>query len=341
MAVEQFKALLELGHDVILLAGSESGVAVHETRHLSWVYRRSLAGLLCIRRELKRTLEVHQSDLLILHQPLTGYIVQSVFPEIAARYFFHSSWVDEATSLGRNYGVILRRYLEHRTLRRAQKVFVTSEFTHEVLTNHEPQIAQNARVVPLGVKSPPFVVDEAAGARLRDRYGIPHDNKIISVFRRLVPRTGVSLLPEVLSRCPDVTALVGGRGELEASLKRQVDDLGITSRIIFLGYVKDTEKIEILQGSDASLVPSLELEGFGLATLEALACGCPVVVTPIGNNPVLVNACNGGTIAADTTPAALGAALIDCLSKNWDKSDISKKAVAQYNWRVHAERLLE
>ncbi len=79
-----------------------------------------------------------------------------------------------------------------------------------------------------------------------------------------------------------------GRGPLEHELRAQATASGLGERILFTGFVPDDDLPKIYAAADFSIVPSEALEGFGLTTLESLACGTPVLVTPVGGLPETV-----------------------------------------------------
>jgi glycosyltransferase involved in cell wall biosynthesis len=80
-----------------------------------------------------------------------------------------------------------------------------------------------------------------------------------------------------------------------ATIKNQVDALGIADRVIFTGYLPDDELVVLLNRAHALALPSL-MEGFGLPALEAAACGCPVIATTASPLPELLG--EGGVYVA-------------------------------------------
>jgi glycosyltransferase involved in cell wall biosynthesis len=82
--------------------------------------------------------------------------------------------------------------------------------------------------------------------------------------------------------------LIGGRGFLESNLKAQVESSGLNDTVRFLGYVSDEELLQVYQASDFFVLPTRELEGFGLVILEAMASGTPVLGTPVGGIPEVI-----------------------------------------------------
>ncbi len=87
---------------------------------------------------------------------------------------------------------------------------------------------------------------------------------LITAFRILIDRT------------PDVSLFIVGSGEEENHLKRLTHQLGLDKNIIFTGKVSDEEKIDLLQKAWVMVNPSF-MEGWGITTIEANACGTPVI----------------------------------------------------------------
>jgi N-acetyl-alpha-D-glucosaminyl L-malate synthase BshA len=94
----------------------------------------------------------------------------------------------------------------------------------------------------------------------------------------------VRILAEVRHTVPALLILVGD-GPERSRVESLVRELGLTGVVCFLG--KQLNFLEVLQNSDVFLLPS-ETESFGLAALEALACGVPVVASRVGGVPEVV-----------------------------------------------------
>jgi len=78
--------------------------------------------------------------------------------------------------------------------------------------------------------------------------------------------------------------IAGKRGWLYNAIFERVQQLGLTERVIFPGYVADHDKPALLSGALVYVFPSL-YEGFGLPVLEAMACGTPVLTSNISSLP--------------------------------------------------------
>jgi len=79
--------------------------------------------------------------------------------------------------------------------------------------------------------------------------------------------------------------LVVGDGPDRAAVERQASDYGLNDEVVFLGEQDDP--IALLSISDLFLLPSFQ-ESFGLAALEAMACGVPVVASKVGGLPEII-----------------------------------------------------
>ena len=111
--------------------------------------------------------------------------------------------------------------------------------------------------------------------------------------RRLSPRMGHEMLLRAFARLaperPDAHLYVAGDGPLREPLERTAAELGVEERVTFLGYVPDADLPSAYATADCFVLPTRKLEGFGLATLEALASGTPVVATPVGGTTELLD----------------------------------------------------
>ena len=97
------------------------------------------------------------------------------------------------------------------------------------------------------------------------------------------------------------------------------------------GYVSDDARRALYTQARAVVVPSLD-EGFGLPALEAMACGVPVVVSPVGALPEVVG--DAGLYAAPDAPAAWAEALEACLD-DARADDLARRGVARaeaFSW---------
>lgn len=109
------------------------------------------------------------------------------------------------------------------------------------------------------------------------RFGLPTDRPIIIHVNRLSEEKRINVLLDAVPKLekPAHIALVG-TGPMEAELREQVEHLHIADRVSFLGFVPDDDLLELRRSSAIFTIPS-EADLQSLATLEAMACGLPVV----------------------------------------------------------------
>ena len=117
-------------------------------------------------------------------------------------------------------------------------------------------------------------------------------------------------MSHVVKQFPDVLLLIGGKGYLENSLRMQVRELRLESNVKFLGFVPEEKLPKYYQAANLFVLPTMTLEGFGLVTIEALSCGTPVIVTPVGANPEVLEPLGQEFLCQDTTSEALAERIV-------------------------------
>jgi L-malate glycosyltransferase len=123
-------------------------------------------------------------------------------------------------------------------------------------------------------------------------------------------------------RQPCHLVLVGDGPDRQAA-EAQVRNAGLESRVAFLGEREDF--VNVLAACDVFLLPS-ELESFGLAALEALSCGVPVVASNIGGIPELVEDGQTGLLAPLGDVAAMSGHVLTLLTDSNRWSGFSTRA---------------
>jgi len=188
-----------------------------------------------------------------------------------------------------------------RFLDRVDAIVVSSANSSRMplLTGHQPQV----HVLPFGFDLAPYL---AAGATRRPRNRVP----VVAFLGRLVGYKGLEVLLHAAAGVPAEFHILGD-GRERARLQALAADLGLSPRIHFLGHVPDAELPGRLAAADMFVLPSVSpAEAFGVAQVEAMAAGLPVVNTALstGTDWVSTHGLTGLTVTPGN-PLALAAAL--------------------------------
>jgi glycosyltransferase involved in cell wall biosynthesis len=164
-------------------------------------------------------------------------------------------------------------------------------------------------VIPNCVDITRFQPSAARRDAARQALGLPADALVLGSVARLSPQKRpealVRLLHALRPRFPRLYLVLAGSGPLEAAVRRLAGELGVSGRVVFAGFRADVETL--LPAFDVHLLLS-QREGFGIATIEAMACGVPAVATDIpGNADVLRESPGGLLVPLDDDAAALTA----------------------------------
>ena len=125
----------------------------------------------------------------------------------------------------------------------------------------------------------------------------------------------IEAMATLVCQVPDVLLLIGGSGSQRAALEALVRALGLDKHVTFLGFVPEGDLPRYYQAADVFVLPTRELEGFGLVTAEALACGTPVLGTPVGATPELLEPLDAGLVFRDATAEAMAEDLAVLLTR--------------------------
>ncbi|HEY7519308.1 MAG TPA: glycosyltransferase family 4 protein [Methylomirabilota bacterium] len=260
-------------------------------------------------------------DVLHVHQPLAGF---GVLGSAGARgiptlYTFLSPAPSEYRSrrgmtalhrrgVGGTAAVAALWLLEWSCLRRATLVHVLSDFSARQL--RALYGVGGARIVKIagGADTARFrPADDRAAARAA--LGLRPQATLLLTVRNLEARMGLDRLLEAMARLryfhPNAHLVVAGIGSRADELRAQASRLGIDDRVDFVGFIDDSRLAAYYQAADAFVLPTRELEGFGLVTVEALACGTPVLGTPVGATPELLTPLDPSLLFRDASVAGI------------------------------------
>ncbi|MEM1108218.1 MAG: glycosyltransferase family 4 protein [Planctomycetota bacterium] len=236
------------------------------------------------------------------------------------------------------------RWFRSYTLKNADFVIGRSEEAVEVLRNHGYR--GEAASVPNAVDAELFKPMDRQ--RCRSAFGFSDQQFVVGYAGRLVEEKGLLNLLEAIKQSPAHTRLVlAGSGPLEPQLRQRVDDLGLDSRVEFLGAMPFDRLPELFNAIDVLALPSLTTarwkEQFGRVLIEAHACGTPVIGSDSGAIPEVVG--KGGLVVPEANSDALANA-VSCLASDPEAArqmgHVGRQCVDQnYSWERVAQRMVD
>lgn len=209
-----------------------------------------------------------------------------------------SAWGSDVVQRDRRKAWLYPRLLAH-----ADRVTATSAFLAGVVASYLP-IPRPIDVIPFGVDTARFMPADSAAA------------PVIGTLRHLEPIYGLDVLldalPAIAAQVPDVTLEIGGAGSQQAALREQAARRGVEGRVRWLGRVPHAEVADRLRGWRLFVNPS-RAESFGVAAIEAQACGLPVVASRVGGLPDVIDDGVSGLLVPPGDASALAAAIVALL----------------------------
>jgi glycosyltransferase involved in cell wall biosynthesis len=192
-------------------------------------------------------------------------------------------------------------WAEYRVLRDAAAVIFTCE--EERLQARKSFWLYRARenVSPLGVEASP--ISPNAKSEFLSRYPQLQNTRNFLFLGRLHPKKGCDILLDAFARLSSresTSLIMAGPDQIgwETDLRKQVERLNLTSRVIFTGMLQGVMKQGAFASADAFVLPSHQ-ENFGISVVEALAAGLPVLISNRVNIWREIDADRAGYIESD------------------------------------------
>jgi Glycosyltransferase len=121
----------------------------------------------------------------------------------------------------------------------------------------------------------------------------------------------IQAMPTILAKAPDVKLWLCGNGRTD-HLEKMCEDLGVSESVKIFGWIDGKDKIDKIVNADLLALPSYH-EGLPVAIIEAMAAGLPVVSTPVGGIPELIENGKNGFLVPPGDKEALANAILDIL----------------------------
>ena len=297
-------ALVARGHAVSVVSQQRVERSLLPTRaEVCWLPQEGQLGYFSNALALRRHLSLWRPDLLNVHYA-SGYGTTGALSGF--RPTLLSVWGSDVYDFPHESAV--KGWLVRKVLRRATAVASTSRAMAEQVRRLTPE-RRNIAITPFGVDLARFPVRPSSGGPLS-----------IGIVKSLAPKYGVDLLlrafaglcadAEVRAAQPACRLLIVGDGPQRGELLQLAAQLSVGERTQFVGAVAHNEVPHWLHQFDIYAAPSrLDSESFGVAVIEAGACGLPVVVSDVGGLPEVVVAGETGLVVPRNDVPALQAAL--------------------------------
>ena len=315
------------------------------------------------RRTFRSLEESFSFDIINFHQPFSAIGVLSLTGRRRVPYVYtcHSLSFEEYVSRTSSPGnpikwihhrlqVSARKSIEQRVLKKSDSIVTLSEYTREKLEREYGLNPSKVNVIPGGVDLERFrpATDKA---QIRVQLGFPQDKFFLLTVRNLVPRMGlenlISAFKIVQHGQKDIFLVVGGEGPLDTPLREQARRCGVSDSVRFAGYIPDQDLSSYYQMADLFILPTTELEGFGLVTVEALASGLPVLGTPVGGTREILTRLGTDYLFEDSSPQSMARGILKALN-GWAANQAAYKNISEtcrkvaedhYSWNNHVSKL--
>lgn len=244
-------------------------------------------------------------------------------------------WLDGAIAL-------VMRWTERKALRRTRRILTISQYYAGQLPRWHGRRLAPVSVISGGVNTGQFQ-PAADRSRLRQQWGVGEGEFLFLAVRRLEARMGLLTLLEgfaaVAPAFPHARLWLAGKGPQQQELQARIAAAGLRERARLLGFVSEGDLPGLYGAADCALMPSLDLEGFGLATAESLACGTPVLGSRAGATPELLAPLSDSLLFAPASAGALAERLRAVLSgalRLPERAACASYARQRFNWDVPA-----
>ena len=256
-----------------------------------------------------------------------------------------------ATEYGRNWGLHddTQRYIssiEWTLAYESWNVIVNSEYMKNEVEYIFKLPNDKIRVIFNGIDLNKFKGYEK-NIEFRRKYAVDNE-KIVFFVGRLVNEKGVHVLidavPKVLQYYNDVKFVIAGKGPQLEYLKRKVEQMQLSNKIIFIGYISDDDLLKLYKCVDIAVFPSL-YEPFGIVALEGMTANIPVIVSDTGGLGGIVQHGIDGMKAYSGNANSLSDNILEVLFNEDKALEMKKRAYEKvntiYNWDVISKQTMD
>lgn len=289
-------------------------------------------GYLTAVLKVKKLLKQEDFDIVHAHYASSYGFVASL---TSVENLFISVWGSDIYSFPKKNAIF--RNILSLTLKKADVLCSTS---HAMAEEAKKYTQRSFHVIPFGVDRSIFKPKKSDSLSSKDA------SPVIGIVKTLSDLYGIGELIQafagVLPNNPESKLMIIGDGPNREKYEKQVEDLAIKENVQFVGKVPNEEVPNYLNEMDIFVVPSAEYESFGVAAVEAMSCGLPVIVSDVdGLKEVVSEEC--GIITKRKDINALSSALLKLLAdsnKRYVMGQAGIRRVKQlYDWEKNVDEM--
>jgi glycosyltransferase involved in cell wall biosynthesis len=234
------------------------------------------------RRALKRLIVVEQPDVVVAHAPVPGMLdaTASAVGKLPLAVTYHMGSMKKGYPVPDTLIALYERLVLPLSLRKARAIICASTFVQQGFL---ARYTNKSAVINPGVDTDSF----KPASRRPAPHSLMHIGGLKIGEEHKGLETSIRVVARLLPQYPDVHLQVVGNGDNQAYFETLVQELGLAGHVTFRGRLAGKELVAAYRSAQVLLAPSRK-ESFGMAIVEAMACGLPVVAGAVDGVPLVV-----------------------------------------------------
>lgn len=244
-----------------------------------------------------------------------------------------------------NYGRRLDSFVDRQIKENLQSFDMLTAISESVYNELEPIVGSEKPIykIPNGIWISQFKNNIDIG-NVRKYYGIPKNSNVVISVGRNVPikgfEIGLQAIAEVAKNIKNIAYILVGRNM--SPLIQKASEYGIAGNVYAIGELSQ-ERLTKLYGASNIYLNTSSMESFGIATLEAMCCGLPCIVSDVPGNRDIVTK-DFGILVKPRSPESIASAIFSLIDDNGKLQDLGKKAgvaAQSYDWMNIAKKYVK
>lgn len=230
-------------------------------------------------------------------------------------------------------------------LKLADKIIVVSDATRKYVLDLGAD-SNKINLIHNGVDINRFKLLTKSKEEIRKKLNINKNSKVGLTVRRLVYKNGIDTLlssaKNTIKKDPNIIFLIIGKGPDLVITRQRIHNLNLEKNIKLLGFISDEQLPAYYSAADFFILPSKSGEGLPLVSLEAMACGLPVIATKVGGIKEILEE-KYSIIVPPDNPELMEKAILKLSKRNFAniKEDLRKITELKHSWNKNVRKLTE